>query len=142
MTPTRIAAFWCVVSLMSAQAAVASPSKQTIYTCTLAVTKNQSWIPDQVVISVNKADGAVLVFDPIIRHFMSNPIPAKVVTETSERMTLKWNVKRVNKVEPNNMPTMVYTAKFTKNDNKIAINATPLGYDNRFFADGVCKVKN
>lgn len=142
MVLARFAAITFASFVLSAYMAPAAPPKQTIYTCALSVTRNQSWIPDQVVISVNDADGAVLVFDPIIRYFMSNPIPARVVKNTSDRLTLKWNVKRVNKVKPNDMPTMVYTAKLTKNDNRIAINATPLGYDNGFYADGLCKVKH
>lgn len=142
MTFPRVAALCFAVSLLSWQVALAAPFMQTIYTCSLAVTRNQSLIPDEVVILVGKADGAVLVFDPIIRHFMNNPISAEVIIDTSNRLTLRWNVKRVNKVKPSDMPTLAYTAKLTRNDNRIAIGATPLGYDNDFYADGVCNVQN
>lgn len=139
---SRTASVCFAYAICVAPMALAAPPQQTIYTCVLSVTRNQIWIPDQVVISVNKADGAVLVFDPIIRYFMSNPISAKVVVDTAARLTLKWNVTRINKVRPSNLPTIVYTAKLTRADNRIAINATPLGFDNRFYADGVCKIRD
>lgn len=131
----------CALVGFAAPTAMAAPPKQTIYTCSLKVAKNQSWVPEEVVVIVNKTDGKVLVFDPIIRYFMTNPIPAKVVVNTADRLTLKWTVKRINKVKPSNAPNFNYVAKITKKDKRIAIDGTPMGYDNRFYSDGVCKVK-
>lgn len=141
MILNRIAAAACATCILVAPPAFASGSKQTIYTCNLKVNRSQSWIPNQVVISVNNSDGKVTVFDPIIRHFMTNPISAKVVVNTAERLTVKWTMKRINKVKPDSVPNFEYVAKINKNDQRIAIYGTPLGYDNRFYSDGVCIVK-
>ena len=114
MILNRVTVTFCAVILLAAPAASAAPANQTLYTCTLQVAKVQNWIPKQVVISVNKADGKVAVFDPIIRYFMTNPIPAEVVVNTAERLTVKWTVKRINKVEPRSTPNFNYVAKITK----------------------------
>lgn len=141
MTPMSFVRVFCAVLMLASPAGAAAP-KQTIYTCSLKVTRNQNWVPDQLVVSIGASDGKVLVFDPLISYFMTTPIPAKVVVDTADRMTLKWHLKRINKVKPNNMPTMVYTAKLNKSAKHIAISVTPLGYDNRFFADGTCKLQD
>lgn len=133
---------FCTALFCLTPAAMAKSTKLTLHICTLKVSQNQIWGPDHVVIEIHKSDGKVLVFDPLIRHFMNNPIQAEVVIYTPDRFTLKWNLNRVNKVRPYTMPTIVYTAKLTKKDNRIAINVTPLGYDSHFYADGICKVQD
>lgn len=136
----RIALAFCAALILAPLPGAAAP-KQTIYSCSLKVARNQNWVPDQLVVSIGRSDGKVLVFDPLISYFMNAPIRAKVVVDTADRLTLKWHLQRINKVKPNNMPTMVYTAKLTKSDQRITITVTPLGYDRRFYADGVCNVQ-
>lgn len=138
----RVTAAICAGFFLISTPVLAAGPKQTVYSCTLQVTRNQGWVPKQFFISISDTDSEVLVFDPIIRYFMGKPIRAKRVVDTPERLTLKWNLKRILKVEPSDLPLITYTAKLTKKDKRIVIEANPVGVELSFIASGVCKLEH
>jgi len=95
------------------------------------------WIPEMLILTDDDVKGEIMVFDPVIKHFVGNPIKAKLLARTNVRSTYKWEVK----IEAGgDQPRMAYTLSYRSNGQPATMSARPGGYDNSFTADGTCKV--
>ena len=122
-------------------AALPALARPVTYQCRLEVSQANGWVPDQVVILHEPGTKTALVNDPIIRHFVKEPVEAKVVTENDKRITFQWKLKMVKNNAQQVAPQFTYRATVMKADKSIRINATPAGYSNFFEAGGTCSAK-
>jgi hypothetical protein len=127
-----------VAALLAATPALAKP---VTYSCTLDVPASQSWVPAQVVIRYDKAAKSVVVNDPLIQHFVGEPVEGRVKTDNATRITFAWDLDMVKNQDGQIAPKFLYRATITKADNSVRISAIPAGYSNTFEAQGKCDLQ-
>lgn len=125
-------------TLITTTPTLASPAT---YTCTLAVAASQTWVPEQVVIRFDTATKSVVVNDPIIQHFVGEPVAGRIKTNNATRITFAWDLEMVQNQDGQTAPKFLYRATITKADNSVRISAIPAGYSNTFEASGSCKLQ-
>lgn len=124
--------------LLAASPALAKP---VTYTCNLAVAAAQGWVPEQVVIRFDPADKSVLVNDPLIMHFVGEPVAGRVKTDNATRITFAWDLEMIKNQAGQVAPKFLYRATIAKADNSVRISAIPAGYSNTFEAGGTCSLQ-
>lgn len=126
------------IAFATATPALAEP---VIYTCQLDVPASQTWVPEQVVIRFDRASKSVVVNDPLIQHFVGEPVAGRVKTDNASRITFAWDLDMVKNQNGQIAPKFLYRATVSKADNSIRISAIPAGYTNTFEAGGTCSLK-
>lgn len=126
------------IAFASATPALAEP---VIYTCQLDVPASQTWVPEQVVIRFDRGSKSVVVNDPLIQHFVGEPVAGRVKTDNASRITFAWDLDMVKNQNGQIAPKFLYRATVSKADNSIRISAIPAGYTNTFEAGGTCSLK-
>ncbi|MFN3970541.1 MAG: hypothetical protein ACK4GO_08705 [Gemmobacter sp.] len=129
------------VGAVAAMGPVAARAAFVQYDCRFVVggQRDGYWVPSQMVLRHDTASGSVTVFDPIIKHFAGNPIPARLSEETRARSTYVWSVN--TRTSANQSATMDYSFSYFRNGRPATVRAIPRGYDNEFSGDGTCTVK-
>jgi hypothetical protein len=121
--------------------AVSSPAQAAItqYECTFRQEGNRGggWIPEVVFVTENDQNGEIIVYDPVIDHFVGSPIPARRTDVTDVRRTFRWEVKFQNKGQSGRM---IYALTYRTNGVAASMKALPGGFDNSWSGDGSCKV--
>jgi hypothetical protein len=114
-------------------------AKITQYECRFAYEKARGggWIPEIVVVTDNEATGEIIAFDPLIRHFVGNPIAARRSSQSAARVTYVWTLDARNKGQSSRM---TYTLSYFANGQPARMRAQPGGYDNTWSGDGSCKL--
>jgi hypothetical protein len=95
------------------------------------------WIPEMLILTEDEGTGEIVVFDPVIKHFIGTPIEARLSDRTKARSTYKWEIETRNKGQSTRM---VYTLSYRSSGNRATMSALPGGYDNKWRAEGTCKV--
>lgn len=113
-------------------------AKPVTWLCRLDVPRSQAWVPDQLVIQLEPGADTGLVNDPIIRHFVGQPLPARVETDNARRITLRWKLDMVRNASGQVAPQFIYRATVQKGTLDIRVTAIPAGYSNVFEAGGKC----
>jgi hypothetical protein len=131
-------AFCLGFAFVAATPVLAAP---VIYTCQLDVPASQGWVPEQVVIRYDAADKSVVVNDPLIQHFVGEPVAGRVKTNNASRITFAWDLEMVKNQDGQIAPKFLYRATVSKADNSIRISAIPAGYSNTFEAGGTCSLQ-
>jgi hypothetical protein len=128
----------CLV--MAAFAPGIAQAASTIYDCKFATgtARDGNWIPTVLVLRHDTATGKVVVFDPIIKHFIGNPIDARLSEETSQRRTFTWVVDARNTPSERQSARMAYWLNYYVNGRPARMIAKPSGYDNEWTGDGTC----
>lgn len=98
---------------------------------------NLSWVPEVVAVAPGERSGEAVVMDPVINHFLGEPVIAKVDADNSKRSTYRWEVKA--KSGTNQYVRMQYRMTVMKADLSASISATPQGYADNFQSAGRCK---
>lgn len=131
-----------LVGLMLAVSAI--PSIAQTYDCAVDEAKsgNNKGIPPRIIIT-QKGDKATVI-DGLIQQMVGKPIPAKIDTNNSKRITFVWKVSQV-KGETNNRAgsqngNLLYRLTYQKGSGKTTVSMKPVGYNNSFRAKGGCKV--
>lgn len=124
-----------------ATAALPALARPVTYQCRLEVAQADGWVPDQVVILHEPGAKTALVNDPLIRHFLKEPVEAKVTTDNDKRITFEWKLKMIKNRAGQVAPQFIYRATVQKADRSIRIKAIPAGYPNFFEAGGTCSAK-
>jgi len=114
-------------------------AKITQYECKFPGESARSggWIPDMLILTEDDVKGEIMVFDPLIKHFIGTPIKAKLSARTKVRSTYSWEVKMENKGKHTRM---AYTLSYRSNGQPATMSARPGGYRDSFSAEGTCKV--
>jgi hypothetical protein len=114
-------------------------AKVTQYECrfTQERARGGGWIPEMLILTEDDTSGEIVVFDPVIKHFIGTPIPAKLSARTKLRATYKWEVDVQNRGQA---ARMIYTFSYTSDGRPARVTVQPGGYDNSWSGDGTCKV--
>jgi hypothetical protein len=112
-----------------------------ILVCDMQSNFGRSAISEQYVFSIDSAAGTAIVNDILITGTTGGPIVAEIANETAARYTIKWRIDSSNNTEYRSIPTLLFRATINKADNRISIAAQPPAFDNRFNAQGVCRVQ-
>lgn len=126
-----------IVAPVAAQAAV------TIYDCKFATgtARDGNWIPTVLVLRHDTTTGKIVVFDPIIKHFIGTPIDARLAEETAQRTMFSWVVDARNTPRENQAARMLYRLNYYRNGRPARMVASPSGYDNEWTGDGTCTLR-
>ncbi|MGQ0567889.1 MAG: hypothetical protein ACT4OK_22870 [Gemmobacter sp.] len=114
-------------------------AKVTKYECRFDQSRARGggWVPEILIVTDNDASGEVLAFDPVIKHFVGKPIPARRSSESKARVTYVWDLEtRV----ANQAPRMTYTFSYFRNGQPAKMRVQPGGYDNTWSGEGTCTV--
>lgn len=114
-------------------------AKITQYECKFEQSKARGggWIPEILIITDDDKSGEILAFDPIIKHFIGKPIPARRSAETKARVTYVWDLETRNKGQASRV---TFTVSYFRNGQPAKMRAQPGGYDNVWSGEGTCKV--
>ena len=114
-------------------------AKITQYECkfTHEQARGGGWIPEILILTDDDVTGEIIVFDPVIKHFVGQPIEAALEARTKVRSTYKWEVRTEVR---GRYARMAYIFSYRSNGLPANISARPGGYDNSFSGDGTCKV--
>jgi hypothetical protein len=125
-----------IAAILLAEAASAAITQ---YECRFSQERSRSggWIPEIIVVTENSATGEILAFDPVIQHFIGNPIPVRLSAETKARKTFTWEINTRNRGQA---ARMKYTLSYFTGTKAAKMRAQPGGYDNSWEQDGACKV--
>jgi len=112
------------------------------YTCTLKPdAHDRGWISKTIVVNVNGKTGEILVNDILIQDAYDKPIPAKLVTNTDKRFTIKWDVFGLKNDRHQTIPRFMYRLTILKaRGNKAIVSAQAAGYFGSLGASGKCRV--
>jgi hypothetical protein len=114
-------------------------AKVTQYECKFEQSRARGggWIPEILVITDDDKSGEIIAYDPIIKHFVGKPIPARRSAETKARVTYVWDLETRVKEQASKM---TYTISYFRNGQPAKMRAQPGGYDNVWSGEGTCKV--
>ncbi|WP_333817587.1 hypothetical protein [Tabrizicola sp.] len=114
-------------------------AKITLYECKFKQEESRGggWIPEMLILTEDDKTGEITVYDPVIKHFVGEPIPAKLEARTNARSTYIWRFRADNRGQSSKMS---YTFSYRSNGQPATIRAQPGGYDNVWTGDGTCKV--
>jgi hypothetical protein len=110
-----------------------------VYDCRMSKNDPSGWVPERVVVNYRAGSDQVTVNDPIIQHFVGQPITGEVDVDNSKRVTFKWTVQSTNRTAQ--FAKMAYRMTMRKGSNAVSISGKPLGYVNNYRSSGVCKVR-
>jgi len=114
-------------------------AKITQYECKFAYEQSRGggWIPEMLILTEDDVKGEIMVFDPVIKHFIGNPIKARLSGRTNVRSTYTWELVYRNKGQGGRM---IYSLSYFSNGQPAKMKGEPGGYDNSWSAEGTCKV--
>jgi hypothetical protein len=114
-------------------------AKITQYECKFPYEKARGggWIPEILILTDDDAKGEIIVFDPVIKHFVGNPIKAKLSSRTNARSTYTWELSYRNKGQGGRM---IYTFSYFNKGQRAKMKGEPGGFDNSWTGEGTCKV--
>lgn len=131
------AAVFTVPAALSCFSATAATA-ETAFECSFQqVSVNGPWIPEFVAIALEDDGTEAAVLDPLIKHFIGDPLPAKIETDNTKRTTFVWELKAQSGT--NQYVRMKYRMTIQKAGLKASISATPQGFEGNFQAQGSCK---
>lgn len=129
--------FWFVLSIFIGMCGEVQ-AETVLYSCT-TTQSNGNWIPKELYIAVS--DTGVVVNDPLIHALYGKPIPARIETENTKRITFRWDLKGTKDASGQYAPTFQYAATILKANNKLSMHAVPLNYANNFNGFGKCTIE-
>ncbi|MBL9064349.1 hypothetical protein [Tabrizicola sp.] len=114
-------------------------AKITQYECKFPyeAARGGGWIPEILILTDDDVKGEIMVFDPIIKHFVGNPIDARLSGRTKVRSTYTWELVFRNKGQGGRM---IYTFSYFSNGQPAKMKGEPGGYRGNWSAEGTCKV--
>jgi hypothetical protein len=114
-------------------------AKVTQYECRFPqeTARGGGWIPEMLILTEDDKTGEIIVFDPVIKHFIGTPIPAELSARTKVRSTYRWEINYDNRGQSGRM---IYTFSYTSDGRPARITGQPGGFDNSWSGDGTCKV--
>lgn len=130
----------CALGMVGALGmAVATPALATeAYECAFQQkASNGNWVPEVLVIAWEGKPDQAFAYDPLIDHFVGEPVPAKLITDNNRRSTWSWEVRTSSRT--NQSSRMLFRVTVMKADLSATITATPQGYEGNYQSSGRCK---
>jgi hypothetical protein len=115
----------------------------TTYDCrfTTGSVRDLNWIPSVLMLRHDRATDKIVVFDPIIKHFVGTPVSARLVDETARRITFGWSVDIRRLPGAAGAADMTYRLSYYRSGRPARMTAVPSGFDNDFSGDGTCTLR-
>lgn len=128
-----------VLALLAAPAAAADTLR---YDCKFATgtKRDGNWIPSVLILHHDRGTGRVIVFDPVIKHFVGSPIEARLESENAARRSFAWSFDTRAGGGRNQTARMGYRMTWYADGRPVRMRAVPSGYDNDFDSEGACKL--
>lgn len=124
----------CLLAHTAPAAGTADAAK---YVCELKKSTQGNWLPEALFLAHVAGSDEALISDPIILHYYQQPIKAKVTTDNSAKLSVRWDVRAKSKT--NQYGTLRYRASYFKKTGKLTLFMEPSGYSNKFSGSGACK---
>lgn len=118
--------------------ATAGFAKPVLYDCAFPKDVGGGWIAPQIVASYDAETGTAKISDGVILHYLGQPIDGKVRVLTDGKIEFRWDLQNLQN-SGQNLPIFEYRLRFNPSNNKARIDATPVGYSNKYQSSGVCK---
>lgn len=114
-------------------------AKITQYECEFVYeqARGGGWIPELLILTDDDEKGEIIVYDPVIKHFVGNPIEARLSGRTKARSTYTWEFSYRNRGQGGRM---IYTFSYFNDGHHATMRGSPGGYDNSWTGEGTCKV--
>lgn len=126
-----------ILAALSSVALALPAAAATHYECKLREAGNSNWIPPDLYVIHDESAGTAEVHDGIIYHYNNEkPLPARVDTNNTQRVTFVWDLRTQDRRAQN--ANMQYRATYVKGRKRMNIVAVPGGYSNGFQGYGTC----
>ncbi len=131
-----------IAGLVLAVLTAASPVAAKTYICKLQENGRTNFIPK--IVRIDQNGGNVTVIDPLIDHYMGNPISAKIAVDNNRRTTFSWRLKGVKGRSSSGGATVSISYRLTiqKSSHAATISAVIASFDNKPSGQGSCEVRN
>ena len=110
-----------------------------VYECNVRSNGQFGGIQPVTIFSINEDEGAVFVYDALIKHIYDQPKMGTIVVANSKRYTFKWSVDAVIASDGETIPRIDFRATYVKGNHKFKISGFPAGWDNHYDGTGTCK---
>ncbi|WP_424940259.1 hypothetical protein [Aliiroseovarius sp. S253] len=114
-----------------------------IFRCDIRPDGTGEWIPERLIFEHVQGQLDAEVWDPLIKYFIGDPIPARVVVENDKRLTISWEIKDLtNRAGPGRQFTsaLAFRATLLKPSLRLIVKSKPRGYSNDFRGEGQCRL--
>lgn len=106
------------------------------YKCDFVEKAQTGWVPK--VVYLRDEAGEILVFDPIIKHFIGEPVTGRIQRENERVVSYEWTLDQTTNSGGQYVTAFDYRILMQKSSAKATLTAVPLGYDSTYHADGTC----
>jgi hypothetical protein len=106
------------------------------FECHFAEKGRTGWVPE--VVFVHDEAGEIFVYDPIIKHFIGEPVTGRIQRENQRVVSYEWTLDQTTNSGGQYVTAFDYRILVQKSSNKATLTAVPLGYDSTYQADGTC----
>ncbi|MGO4855465.1 hypothetical protein [Phaeovulum sp. W22_SRMD_FR3] len=106
------------------------------FKCDFVEKGSTGWVPKVVYLSDEA--GEILVFDPIIKHFIGEPVTGRIQRENKRVVSYEWTLDQTTNSGGQYVTAFDYRILMQKSSAKATLTAVPLGYDSTYHADGTC----
>nr|WP_325249591.1 hypothetical protein [Amylibacter sp.] len=120
------------------------------FSCALKDNRNSGWLPDRLVFELVEGQATARTYDPITFASKGEMATAKVQTDNSVRVALRWKTdpyrndraRQGRDLSANGALPIEYSATLLRGGNMIMLRAYPSGVNDPFSARGACKVSD
>ncbi len=129
-----------LVATLCISVLAAGASQAKTYSCAITPDSSRDWIPETLVFNIDDSSGKVRVFDTIIEEYVGKPIVGKLSVETSKRITITWETRKVSDNLQRSTARFLFRASYYKDNGLMNISSIPGGFLNYFGGHGRCNV--
>jgi len=129
-----------IIIAMALIAALATSASAKTYVCRVKPDSTNTWDEGVFAFHHDEKTGEVLVNSGIILGIEGHPVPAKVTYENAKRITVKWEMRYINREKGISLPRILYRATLYKRTLKIIVSSTASGLNVNFGGRGKCAV--
>ena len=133
-----------VIGLALATIAWVAPLQARVYVCELRENGPGGIIPEVVGVDYDENSGAVLVYDPFIKHYKGAPVRGRVAVKNGRRITFAWTLEGIKAdadVGSVFITGLSYRLTIQNSSHSAIITALPLGFDDKHSGNGKCVLK-
>jgi len=116
-------------------------SAEELYVCKFKEVKaNGGWMPAEVYIGFKSEVDEVVVFDPLIKYFVGEPIPGKISVDNPKRITFTWFIDgTVDRAKQ--FAKMEYRLTYLKGTKSASMTGQALGFLGPYASQGACAIQ-
>jgi hypothetical protein len=109
------------------------------YDCTTTNFGQGGWVPDRIILGLDRKANAGSAFDGLIKHVHKTPIPVKLKQWSETRFQFNWTLDDVD-ISNESSGSISYKVTLHPQKGKFTLSAILKGYDNQISGSGTCKL--